>query len=212
MDGGRPILRAGLTGGIGAGKSTVAGMLAGLGAFVLDADDLARRAMDPGGAVHESVLRRFGQAIAGPGGAIDRPRLAARVFADPAELAALNAIVHPAVRKEADREFARCAEQDRFRVAVFDAALLVETGYYREFDRLIVVRCSLEIQRLRLEERGELAAGEAAARLAAQAPLEHKLAVADYVIDTDVALEETRRQTARVWSILLADHAAMFGS
>jgi len=212
MTGRRPILRAGLTGGIAAGKSTVAGILAGLGAFVLDADDLARRAMAPGGAVHAIVVQRFGQGIAGPDGAIDRPRLAARVFANSEELAALNAIVHPAVRQEAAREFARCAEQTRFRVAVLDAALLVETGYHRELDRLIVVRCSRETQRSRLEQRGGLSAGEAAERLAAQAPLERKLALADYVIDTDTAIEETRRQTERVWSALLSDHENLFAS
>ena len=212
MISGRPILRAGLTGGIASGKSTVAGFLAGLGACVLDADELARQAMSPGGPVHDSVLRRFGNGMAGPEGSIDRPRLAARVFGDPAELAALNEIVHPAVRAEAARRFEQCAETGRFRVGVLDAALLVETGYYSDLDRLIVLRCSPETQRTRLRARPELAPGEAAARLAAQAPLEHKLAVADYVIDTDLALEETRRQTERVWAALLSDYEAIFTS
>jgi len=212
MTSARPILRAGLTGGIASGKSTVAGFLAELGAFVLDADDLARRAMDADGAVHDRILRRFGEGVAGPSGAIDRPRLAARVFADPAELAALNAIVHPAVREEAARLFRECEEAGRHRVGVLDAALLVETGYYRQMDRLIVLRCSLETQRSRLRMRRELAPGEADARLAAQAGLERKLSVADYVIDTDTGLEETRRQTERVWESLLADRAAMLRS
>ena len=212
MNSGRPILRAGLTGGIASGKSTVAGFLRGLGAFVLDADDLARQAMRPGGAVHESVLQRFGEEIATPDGSIDRPRLAARVFADPAELAALNAIVHPAVREEAARRFLECEEKGLHPVGVLDAALLVETGYYRELDRLIVLRCSPETQRSRLRTRRELAPGEAESRLAAQAALERKLAVADYVIETDTTLEETRRQTERVWEALLADREAMLRS
>lgn len=212
MTSGRPILRAGLTGGIASGKSTVSGFFAELGAFVLDADELARQAMSPGGAVHESVLRRFGDGMAGPEGSIDRPRLAARVFGDPAELAALNEIVHPAVRAEAARRFELCAETGRHRVGVLDAALLVETGYHSELDRLIVLRCSPETQRARLRARPRLAPGEAAARLAAQAPLERKLAVADYVIDTDAALEETRRQTELVWAALLSDYEAMFTS
>jgi dephospho-CoA kinase len=207
---GRAILRAGLTGGIASGKSTVAGILAGLGAFVLDADRLAREAMRPGGPVHASVLRRFGDGIAGPDGVIDRPRLAARVFADPSELEALNGIVHPAVRQEADRRFSRCAETGRFRVGVLDAALLVETGYYRELDRLIVLRCSPETQRMRLQARANLAPGEAEARLAAQAPLERKLALADYVIDTETTLDQTRRQTEQTWAALLADYEAEF--
>ncbi len=210
MSSGRPILRAGLTGGIASGKSTVARFLAGLGAFVLDADELARHVMRPGGQVHDGLLRHFGAGIAGPDGAIDRPRLAARVFADPAELAALNAIVHPAVREEAARRFRRCEEAGRIRVGVLDAALLVETGYHRALDRLIVLRCSPETQRSRLAQRQELAPGEAASRIAAQVPLERKLSVADYVIDTDTTLEETRAQTERVWEALLADHEAMF--
>jgi len=212
MTGGRPILRAGLTGGIASGKSTVAGFLAELGAFVLDADELARQAMSPGGSAYETVVRRFGPGIVGADGAIERPRLAARVFSDPAELAALNAIVHPAVRAEASRRFARCAAAGRFRVGVLDAALLVETGFYRELDRLIVLRCSPETQQARLRDRRELPAQEAALRLAAQAPLEQKLAAADYVIDTDVPLDETRRQTERVWAALLSDHEAMLKS
>jgi dephospho-CoA kinase len=212
MTSGRPILRAGLTGGIASGKSTVSGFFAGLGAFVLDADELARQAMSPGGAAHESVLRRFGDGMTRADGSIDRPRLAARVFGDPAELAALNEIVHPAVRAEAARRFERCAETGRYRVGVLDAALLVETGYYGELDRLIVLRCSPDTQRARLRARPEIPPGEAAARLAVQAPLERKLAVADYVIDTEASLEETRRQTELVWAALLSDYEAMFTS
>jgi len=212
MTGARPILRAGLTGGIASGKSTVAAYLAELGASVLDADELARAAMDPGGAAHDGVMRRFGPGIVGADGAIDRRRLAVLVFADRAELAALNAIVHPAVREETARRFARCAESGRFRVGVLDAALLVETGYYRELDRLIVLRCSRRTQLERLRERRELAEAEAEARLAAQASPERRLALADYVIDTDGSLEETRRQTERVWSALLSDYEAMLGA
>jgi dephospho-CoA kinase len=204
-----PILRAGLTGGIASGKSTVAGILAGLGAFVVDADELAARAMAPGGPTHAAILKRFGSSIGGSNGTIDRTRLGARVFTDPAELEALNAIVHPLVRSEVARLFALCAERGLARVAVLDAALLVETGFYRELDRLIVLSCSPETQRSRLQEGRGLNPEEADARIASQASLEQKLAVADYVIETDGPLEQTRSRTARVWESLLADYDSL---
>jgi dephospho-CoA kinase len=208
----RPILRAGLTGGIASGKSTVAAFLGQLGAFVVDADELAHEVMEPGGSAYHRVVQRFGREILDANGAIDRDRLARRVFSDRLQREALNALVHPEVRAEASRRIERCAEQDCSPVAIFDAALLVETGYYRELDRLIVLRCSPETQQRRLEKRDGLATDEAAARIAAQAPLEQKLAVADYVIDTDSPLEETRQQTERVWAELLNDHERLSGS
>jgi dephospho-CoA kinase len=212
MSGARPILRAGLTGGIASGKSTVASFLGDLGAFVVDADELAREVMAPGGSAHERVVQRFGREILDAEGAVDRDRLARLVFTDRLQREALNALVHPEVRAEASRLITRCAEQECSPVAIFDAALLVETGYYRELDRLIVLRCSPATQQRRLEQRDGLAADEAAARIAAQAPLEQKLAVADYVIDTDTPLEQTRRQTEQVWADLLRDHERLPGS
>jgi dephospho-CoA kinase len=167
--------------------------------------------MEPGGSAYDRVVQRFGREILGTNGAIDRDRLARRVFSDRLQREALNALVHPEVRAEASRRIERCAEQDCSPVAIFDAALLVETGYYRELDRLIVLRCSPGTQQRRLEQRDGMATDEAAARIAAQAPLEQKLAVADYVIDTDSSLEETRQQTERVWAELLNDHERLSG-
>ena len=200
------MLRVGLTGGIASGKSTVAAMLAELGACVVDADRLAREVVAPGGAVHDAVVQRFGRSILAADGTIDRAALARVVFADAAARRDLEGLVHPAVRAEAERRFRR-AELDGCRVAVFDAALLVETGAYRDFDRLIVVRCSREQQLARLVERDGLSVAEAEARLAAQAPLEDKLALADVVVDTRGTIEATRRGTQQVWRRLLEEAA-----
>jgi dephospho-CoA kinase len=205
------MLRAGLTGGIASGKTTVAAFFAEQGAFVVDADELARLVMSPGGSAYARVVQRFGDGILAPGGLIDRAELAQRVFGDRIEREALNAIVHPEVRAEAARRFTLCAERGEASIGILDAALLVETGYYRELDRLIVLRCSVETQQRRLERRDRMPAGAARNRIAAQAPLESKLAVADYVIDTDVSLDETRRQVKRVYTALVRDHRNLFG-
>jgi dephospho-CoA kinase len=207
----RSILRAGLTGGIASGKSTVARFFDELGACVIDADDLARQVTAPGGSAHQRVVDRFGRETLQDDGSIDREALARLVFSDAAAREALNAIAHPAVRAEASRRMARCATERRSRVAIFDAALLVETGYYRELDQLVVLRCSPRTQQRRLEQRDGLSPKQAEARIAAQAPLERKLAVADHVIDTDVALEQTRAQTERVWMELLREYERRFG-
>lgn len=206
-----PILKVGLTGGIAAGKSTVAAMLAESGACVVDADRLTHEVTAPGGTAYDDVVARFGNGILNPDESIDRARLARLVFADDDARKALERIVHPKVRIEAARRFETAAAQWECRVAVFDAALLVETGAYRDFQRLIVVRCSREMQIRRLTERDGLTQAEAESRLAAQAPLENKLAVADYVIDTDTALDETRSRTAVVYESLLNDFDAEFG-
>lgn len=206
----RPVLRVGLTGGIASGKSTVAGMLADFGAFVLDADELAHDAMTPGGPAHAPLVERFGREILDEGGRIDRAVLGRRVFGDADERRALNEIVHPHVRAEADRRIAECARLGCSPLAVFDAALLVETGAYRDFHRLVVVRCSREQQLGRLAGRDDLTPREAQARVDAQASVEDKVSVADYVIDTEGPLDETRAATRRVYSNLLADYEREF--
>jgi dephospho-CoA kinase len=199
-----PILKVGLTGGIAAGKSTVAAMLRDLGAFVIDADEIARRVMAPGESAHQEVVERFGKEILDANGGIDRPKLAEIVFRNPRARFDLNAIVHPKVRAEAERLIDECARSGRSRLVVYDAALLVETGAYRGLDRLVVVRCRRDTQLRRLEQRDGLEGAAASARLASQAPLEEKIAAADYVIDTDGSLEETRRQAELVYEDLLA--------
>jgi len=199
-----------LTGGIASGKTTVARFLEICGAFVVDADRVVHSLLEPDGDAFAPVVDRFG-GILDRSGRIDRALLANRVFDDDARRADLESIVHPLVRAEADRRFNACAASGLARVAVFDAALLVETGSYRDLDRLIVVHCSRRSQVRRLIQRGDLTAEDALARVAAQASVEEKLAVADYEIDTDEPLDVTRRRTEEVYLGLVADWERQYG-
>lgn len=200
------MLLVGLTGGIGSGKTTVARMLETRGAVVFDADVLARSAIAPGTPGHEAVVERFGPNVLAPGGDIDREALASIVFADPAARRDLEAIVHPEVR----RLFAEGAEryQDTDAVVVFSAPLLVETGMHTAFEVLLVVSTTerTQVERL-LRDRGmsELAIRH---RIAAQAPLERKAEVADFLLDNEGSLEELEGQVERVWGELRARAAA----
>ena len=197
------MLRVGLTGGLASGKSTVAGFFRELGAFHIDADRLAHELVAPGGGAEREVISRFGGGIIGTDGAIDRKALAAIVFSDPVALADLNALVHPKVRKEIAQRIAdHAAGASPAEVALVDAALLVESGIHRDLDALIVVACPEPIQIARAVARGGLTEAEARARVAAQAPLARKLAVADHVIDNGASLLETKRQVRGVWDEL----------
>jgi len=198
------MLRVGLTGGLAAGKSTVAAFFRELGAFHVDADLIAHELLAPGGGAVSEVVNRFGAGIVGAGGAIDRKALAAIVFADPRALADLNALVHPKVREEIARRIAsEESAASASPVALVDAALLVESGIHRDLDALIVVACGEETQVARAVARGGVTEGEARARIAAQAPLPEKLASADYVIDNESSLDATKRQVRAVWEALL---------
>jgi dephospho-CoA kinase len=206
-----PILRVGLTGGVASGKSTVAAMLSEHGAFVVDADRLVHELLAAGGPTHDRVVSRFGTGILDDTGQIDRTRLGSIVFADDEARRTLENILHPEVRAEAARRFAHASREWGCRVGVFDAALLVETGAYRDFHRLIVVRCSPETQIERLMERSGMSRADAESRLATQAPLEAKLAVADYVIDTETSVPETRDQVTVTYQRLQEDFDREFG-
>lgn len=195
------MLRVGLTGGIATGKSTVAAMFAELGARVVDADLLSREVVMPGAPAHAAVVSRFGSSVLAEDGSLDRAALARVVFADPTARRDLERIVHPAVLAEAERRFG-LARSDGLAVAMLDAALLVETGAWQAFDRLIVVHCPPALQLARLRRRG-LSEAEARARLDAQAPPAAKLARADWLIDTSGTLESTRGQAEAVWRGLL---------
>lgn len=204
----RAVLRVGLTGGIASGKTTVASLLAEHGAFILDADRIGHDLIAPGGAAYAGVVARFGPAILEPDGSVSRPRLGAIVFADPEARRALDAIVHPHILPEVNRRLAAYLETGHALVAVVDAALLVEAGMARAFHRLVVVRCARETQIRRLMTRNGMSQEEAERRIDAQAPLETKLAVADYVVDTDGTMRQTREQVDRLWRDLLGDYEA----
>jgi dephospho-CoA kinase len=194
----------GLTGGIASGKSTVARMLRHLGTPVIDADGLGHMALAPDGAAYGPVLAAFGAGVLGDDGiAIDRQRLGRLVFDDPARRAELEAITHPAIAALARRAFALVAERGA-RLAIYEAALLVETGIHKGLAALIVVSCPLAQQLERLVAREGFARAAAAARIASQLPLEEKLAAADYVIDNGGGLDELEARVTEVHAALRA--------
>jgi dephospho-CoA kinase len=191
------MLRVGLTGGIATGKSTVAAILRELGCRILEADKIAHRMIEPGAAAYEDVIREFGRGVLTPDGRVDRPKLAAIVFADPARLARLNAIVHPPVLEEQDRELDAIERAEPHAIAVVEAALLIEAGYAKKLDFLVVTWCTPEQQLARLTHMGAgraLTPEQARQRIAAQMPIEEKRRMADQVIDCSGSLEHTREQ------------------
>jgi dephospho-CoA kinase len=187
------MLRLGLTGGIASGKSAVAGMLREMGFAVLEADSLAHKLIEPGQPAYKEVVREFGAEIIDASGRVDRGKLGAVVFNDRAKLERLNAIVHPRVKaailKQLD-EWSRDGERD----AVFvEAALIVEAGYLKNLDGLVVAWSRPEQQMERLQARG-LSEDEARRRIHAQLPVAEKLKLATEKIDCSGSIEETRRQ------------------
>ncbi len=196
------MLRVGLTGGIGCGKSTVAAMMKELGCHIIDADKMAHALIAPGEPAYAEVVREFGPHVVAADESVDRARLAAIVFADAEKLASLNAIVHPRVLREIDREFERLAKGDPHVVAVVEAALLIESGYHKRLDRLVLVTCSREQQLERLTNASlgrAMSREQAESRIAAQMPLEEKRRVAAGKIDEiDCAgsLDHTQRQVS----------------
>ena len=192
--------RVGLTGGIGAGKSTVAGLMADRGAVVIDADALAREAVAPLTPGLTAVLAEFGSALQAPDGSLDRAALAAVVFADPDALARLNAIVHPLVAARS-AELLAAAPSDA--VVVYDVPLLVENQLQGGFDVVVVVDADDDVRLQRLVDRG-LPSADAVARMAAQANRAERLAVADYVITNNSDLAGLAAQVADVWQALVA--------
>ena len=187
------MLKLGLTGGIASGKSAVAAILRELGFPVLDADSLSHQLMEPGQPAHDKIIREFGADFAEGSGRIDRARLAAVVFADPAKLARLNAILHPRVEQAMLVQFDAWRRSGLRDAAFVEAALLVEAGLTKYLDGLVVVFCTPEQQLERLLARG-MSEPEARGRIAAQLPLEKKLRHASYSIDCSGALDSTRAQ------------------
>ncbi|WP_035850394.1 dephospho-CoA kinase [Kitasatospora azatica] len=193
--------KIGLTGGIGAGKSAVSQLLASYGAVLVDSDLLAREVVAPGTPGLAAVVEEFGPGVLGPDGALDRPALGAIVFADPARLQALNAIVHPLVRaRSAELEAAAAPDA----VVVHDVPLLAENGLAPLYDRVIVVDASEQVRLDRLVRLRGMAEQEARARMAAQATREQRLAVADFVVANNGSLAELEQQVKAVWEQLTA--------
>jgi len=189
-----------LTGGIGSGKSTVAQFFAERGATIIDADAISRQLMEPGQRVLAEVVETFGDHLLDDDGRLDRQALADVVFNDEAARERLNAIVHPAVRTEANqqREAAIAADPEHA-IIIQDIPLLVETGQAQNFDGVIVVYTDHDTRLQRLVNARRMAAEDAQARIAAQATDAQRRAVADWVIDNSGSLDETESQVEKVW-------------
>jgi dephospho-CoA kinase len=197
------MLKVGLTGGMACGKSFVAAALGKLGCHIIEADDVGHEVLNPGGEAYDAVIDEFGDEILDERGMIDRARLGGLVFGDPAKLEKLNAIVHPAVRARASRQFREIGVRDPHGVVVYVAAILIESGAYKEVDKMIVVSCGREKQIERAMHRPDASEASVLARLERQMPLEKKKEFADYIIDTSGAKEDTVRQTEIVYRDLL---------
>lgn len=198
------MLRVGLTGGIGTGKSAVLVTLAELGAPVLDADPLAHSVIARGTAGEAAVRMRFGEQVVLPDGAIDRRKLGQIVFGDDQARRDLEAIIHPEVYRTIQRWMDAQARRGSA-IAVAEIQLLFEIGKDGDFDRIVVVACDPETQVRRVMRRSQLPESEVRQRVSAQMPLDEKVRRASYVIWTDGTLDQTRARTTAVWTSLVAD-------
>ncbi|MFI6050190.1 dephospho-CoA kinase [Streptomyces violascens] len=199
------MLKVGLTGGIGAGKSEVSRLLVSCGAVLIDADRIAREIVEPGTPGLAAVVEAFGPGILSADGTLDRPRLGGIVFSDPEKLATLNKIVHPLVGARS-AELESTAGPDS--VVIHDVPLLTENGLAPLYDLVVVVDAAPETQLDRLVRLRGMTPEEARARMAAQADRAQRLAVADLVIDNDGPLESLEPQVRKVWEELVARAAA----
>jgi len=201
------MLTVGLTGGICSGKSEVAAVLKEHGCRLFDADQIARKLLQPGTGLFRQVLGRFGEGILGEDGAIDRPSLGRMVFNDPEKRRILNRMVHPAVIAEEDRLLRDLEDETAGTpcIAVVEAALMVEAGTYDRYHRLVVVHCTVEQQIERLAAGRGLSRAEATARIASQAPAGDKLALAHYTVDGSGRLEVTRQRAGELYRRLARD-------
>jgi dephospho-CoA kinase len=208
------VLKVGLTGGIAVGKSVVAEMFAALGVRVIQADEIAHQLMQPGEAVYQEVVGAFGPGILNSDGSVNRACLAELAFGGPdqaSRVKELNQIVHPAVIRHQEKWMVEVGRRDPHAIALVEAALILEAGMAKNFDRLAVVTCRPEqrierwAQRLKVDP--ETARREVTRRMAAQVSDEEKIKAADYVIDNSGSLDETARQVKTIYVELEKDAA-----
>ena len=192
------MLRVGLTGSIGVGKSFVASVFVELGCHVLDADQTAREVVMPGTPGLKALTEVFGEEILNTDGTLDRKQLGTLIFADPSQRQRLNNILHPFIIERQDEIMNAWEAEDPNGIGIIDAALMIESGGYKRFDKLIVVHCRPEVQLERLMLRDKLSRDEALRRINSQMPQEEKKRYAEYLIDTSNGFEETRRQVREV--------------
>src|SRR6267142_3142671 len=193
------MLKVGLTGSIAVGKSFVLGILAELGCRILDADGTAREVVTPGTPGLNAVVQAFGKEIVLEDGTLDRVGLGKIVFADEKKRELLNSLLHPFIIAAQDDQIRRWEQEDSSGIAIVDAALMIESGGYRRFDKLIVVHCRPEVQLQRVMERNNLSRDEAEKRINAQMSQEEKKKFADYLIDTSDGFDAARKGAEEVY-------------
>ena len=198
------MISAGLTGGIGSGKSTAAALFASLGAVTINSDEIGRDMMKPGTVVYDRIVSGFGNDVVDANGQLDRAKLAEIVFHDLDKLKHLNAIVHAPVLREIDRRIQFERAKNPQAVVVVESAVLFEAGQERRFDKMIVAWCTPEQQVERFVSRSRMAEADVRARMAAQMPGDEKKRRADFVIDTSSSLADTERQVKEVFAKLQA--------
>jgi dephospho-CoA kinase len=193
------MLKVGLTGSIAVGKTFVVAVFRDLGCRVLDADQVARDVVAPGTDGLSQIVATFGEEVLNRDGSLDRARLGRIVFADNEKRLVLNSIVHPLVIDQQDRWIRECEAEDPDGIAIIDAALMIESGGYRRFDKLIVVWCDPDLQLQRLMSRDGLDRTDAEKRIASQMSQDEKKRHADFLIDTSNGFEDTIRQTTEIF-------------
>jgi dephospho-CoA kinase len=203
------MLHVGLTGNIASGKSHTASLFAELGAHIIDADLVAHELLECGTNTYGKVVNAFGEEILSPNKEIDRRRLGQIIFSDVQKRLLLNNLTHPDVGAEILRRIFELEQSSSNGIVVVDAALMVETGGYRMYHRLIVVTCDPSLQISRLASRDGLTEIEARERMASQMPIEEKLKLADYTIDTSGTLKQTRDQAEAIYRDLLIQELHM---
>ena len=198
------MLRVGLTGGIATGKSTVGAMFVELGCHLIESDQITHQLFEPGQAVHAAVVKQFGNRILALDGTIDRRILGGIVFRDPQARGKLNSLVHPAIIQRQQEWLKEMQAQDPHGIAIVDAALMIEVGTYKNYDKVIVVTSSSELQKERLRARSALSEEEIESRIRSQMPNEEKIKYADFVIDNSGSIQSTHVQVETVYRQLRA--------
>ena len=199
------MLLVGLTGGLGSGKSTALRVFRRLGAQVIDADLLARRAVDPGQPAWRDIKERFGKQVFYKNGRLNRRRLARLVFKDKKALKELTAIIHPRVKEMELRLIAEIKKKSPNAVVVVDAPMMIEAGFHRTKDCLVVMQATVQEQLRRVVKKGGLSRAQAQVRIDAQMPTAKKVKQADYVIENSGTVHECRKTAAAVYGQILAN-------
>ena len=192
------MLTVGLTGGIGTGKSTVGKMLEELGCHVLDSDTITRELFQPGHPINAQVAKAFGPSVVATDGSIDRKKLGELVFVDEGLRHRLNGIVHPAITERQRQFLDAVGAKDPDGIGIIEAALMVEVGTYKNYDKLIVVVSTPALQRRRIKERTGLSPEQIRVRIASQMPIEEKAKFADFIVETSKGLKNTRQQVEEI--------------